>query len=105
MSVTKKKAGPPKKAKFGDADSIREKVQREFEKFDIKLANSLPELLEAYYNLGMDGKSGETTRRTVIKELIDRSESKLEEVAANTEQVVEEEEEEVVEISLISTSM
>ncbi len=105
MSI-KKKAGPPKKAKFGDANSIREKVKREFDKFDTMLANNLPELLEAYYNLGMDGKSGETTRRTVIKELIDRSESKLEEVGTKPEQEVEvEEEEDVVEISLISTGM
>ncbi|CAM0112572.1 hypothetical protein VPH5P1C_0267 [Vibrio phage 5P1c] len=103
--TSKKRRGAPPKAKVGDAKSIIEKVKMEFDKFDAQVANSLPELLAAYYDLGVNPKNGETTRRTVLKELIERAEGKLEEEEKEVKGEAEETEEiETSEVSLISVN-
>ena len=76
VNEIKRGRGRPKKAKIGDMNSIQDVIKESLDKFDVRLANELDDLLTAYYKLGTEAES-ETTRRTVLKELIDHARNKL----------------------------
>lgn len=84
LVTAKRGRGRPKRAKVGDMESIQAVIQESLEKFDVRLANDLDNLLTAYYKLGTEAES-ETTRRTVLKELIDHARNKLADDHADSE--------------------
>lgn len=77
--TTKRGRGRPTipKATAGDAESIIKKVEYEFDRFDARLANELPELLDAYFKLALNAEK-ENTKKAVMEKLIERAEKKIE---------------------------
>lgn len=79
------------KATAGDAESIIRKVEYEFDRFDASLANELPKLLEAYFELAFKAEK-ENTKKAVMEKLIERAEKKIEQESSTkpeTEKPVE----------------
>lgn len=74
--TTKRSRGRPKGAISGDAQSILDKIEFEVEKFDVKLANELGQLLDAYYQLAFTAEK-ENTKKAVLEKLIERAQSKI----------------------------
>ncbi len=74
--TTKRSRGRPKGAMAGDKQSILDKIEFEVEKFDVKLANELGQLLDAYYQLALSAEK-ENTRKGVLENLIKRAQDKI----------------------------
>jgi hypothetical protein len=81
--ASKRGKGRPENARAGDLESIVTKATWEFDKFDSKIANALPSLLSAYYDLAFTAEK-ENTRKAVLEELIKRAEKTIEGVEIST---------------------
>lgn len=78
MTVNNKRSrGRPKGAIAGDQQSILDKIEFELEKFDVRMANELGQLLDAYYKLAFTAEK-ENTKKAVLEKLIERAQKKVE---------------------------
>jgi hypothetical protein len=90
--ASKRGKGRPENARAGDLESIVNKATWEFDKWDAKIANELPKLLDAYYKLAFTAEK-ENTRKSVLEELIKRAEKTIEGVEVSTKDLPTDEDE------------